>query len=111
MTIKKLLRFYPVIVIFGIFIYFHLVGKKNNEKFYKSKVNSLIVERNNWQVRATAFYLSNGLKIDSSSLAEFDLKLGDSIVKQKNTHLFKVYRRENSREGYYFLSEYDNNRY
>lgn len=93
MEIKKIIRFYPIAVLLGIFTYFYWSGKRNNDKFYKLKFNSLIVERNNWQLRTTEFYMQNGLRIDSNAICDSKLKLGDSITKEANSDLFKVYRR------------------
>jgi len=70
-------------------------GKLSYDTFYSSKTNSLIIERDNWQRRATEFYLQDGIQIDSSSITgnELDLKLNDSIVKNANSNQFKVYRK------------------
>ncbi|TPD69787.1 hypothetical protein [Flavobacterium microcysteis] len=72
------------------------------------KFNSLIVERNNWQLRTTEFYMQNGLRIDSNAIYDFKLKLGDSITKDANSDLFKVYRKDTVDKKYHFLIEYDN---
>lgn len=93
---------------FGIFIYFYFVGKNNNDKLYKSKINSLIVKRNNWQVRATEFYLSNGLFLDSTYQNNHDLRIGDSIVKEANSSFYNVYRKNGPSGNYYFLIQYEN---
>ena len=86
-----------IIILIGISViaYFHFSGKRNHNKFYTSKINSLIIKRDNWQRRATEFYLQDGIQIDSSSIPgnELDLKLNDSIVKNANSNQFKVYRK------------------
>lgn len=80
---QKAIRWFILLTLFfGMFIYFYWVGKNNNDKFYKSKINSIITERNNWQVRATEFYLQNGLFLDSTYQNNYDLRIGDSIAKK-----------------------------
>lgn len=108
MKLRKIIRFYPIAVIFGIFIYFYLVGKNNNDTFFESKVNSLIVKRNNWQVRATEFYLSNGLFLDSTHRNNLDLRIDDSIAKEANSSFYNVYRKNSLNGRYYFLVQYEN---
>lgn len=109
MRTQKAIRWVILLtVFFGIFVYFYCVGKINNDTFFESKVNSLIVKRNNWQVRATEFYLSNGLFLDSTYQNNHDLRIGDSIAKEANSSFYKVYRKNHLNGRYYFLVQYEN---
>jgi len=92
---KKKLKYLPIVMFILIFLFFGVHGQMSYNKFYESDLNHLVVERNNWQKRATEFYLENGVQIDSFSKPSFmyDLKINDSIVKMKNSDVFYVYRK------------------
>lgn len=102
---KFLKKFWPVLFIFLFFLFFYLTGRINDKKFYIEKVNSKIIKRNNWQVRTTEFYLENNLMIDSNRIYNFDLKIGDSITKEKRTTIFNVYRKINGK--YVLFKQYN----
>lgn len=88
---KKLFRFTPLLIVIVGVIALVFYNNKLNRKFVNLEVESVIIKRNNWQLRTTEFYLENGLRIDSTYLNNFDLKIGDSISKKSNTGEFKVY--------------------
>lgn len=92
--IKKSLRFIPLLVVTIGVIAFIFYNAKLNGKFINSGFESIIVKRYNWQLRTTEFYLENGLRVDSNYVDNFDLKIGDSISKNANTGMFKVYRKD-----------------
>jgi hypothetical protein len=89
----KIKILYPIICVFGIFLIFGIKGKINDTRFYNNKINSLIINSNNWQIRTTEFYLENGLVI-YSLLNKLDLQIGDSIVKLPKTYIYEVYRKD-----------------
>ena len=91
---KNIGKFYPVGVLVLIFIFFYFTGKENDNNFFSAKINSKIKTRNNWQIRATEFYLENGLRIDSTISNSIQLKIGDSIAKKANTWSFEVFRKD-----------------
>lgn len=97
----NILKVLPVIIVAISFVLFVIYNHRLNDKFIKLEVNSIIVKRDNWQLRATEFYLQNGLRVDSTSLDNFDLKLGDSISKQDSTQSFDVYRKRNGTYEFY----------
>ncbi|WP_428231942.1 hypothetical protein [Flavobacterium sp.] len=88
------------IVICGVAV-FLVYNNQLNKKFISLEVNSIIIKRNNWQLRTTEFYLQNGLRIDSTFKDNFDLKVGDSISKKSNARSFIVYRKENGKYKFY----------
>jgi len=91
----------PLIIVAIGFVLFVIYNHRLNVKFTKLEVNSTVVKRDNWQLRTTEFYLQNGLRVDSSSINNFDLKLGDSISKQDSTQSFNVYRKRNGKYEFY----------
>jgi hypothetical protein len=96
MMIKNILiRLWPLYLIIIIFSFFQIRGCTNNKEFYKNSFGSIVIKRNNWQLRATEFHLDNGIRIDSAGLpgVNYDLKVGDSISKFANSNEFKVYRK------------------
>lgn len=92
--IKKAFRFIPLLVVTIGVIAFIFYNAKVNKKFISSGFESVIIKRDNWQLRTTEFYLENGLKVDSNHVNNFDLRIGDSISKKANTGVFKVYRKD-----------------
>lgn len=98
MNIKKM---WPVFFVLLLFLFFYLTGHDNQKKFYNEKINSKIIKRSNWQVRTTEFYLENNLRIDSNYIYNFDLKVGDSIIKEKKSANFNVFRKMNGKYELY----------
>ena len=91
---------------FGIIATFGIYGYRNTAKFYDSSLHSIIVKRSKSQQKSTEFYLDNEIFIDSVvGIAEYDLKLGDSIVKKGKTFQFDVYRK-NATFGYQLMHTY-----
>lgn len=102
----NLLRLVPMLIVIIGVIMFLVYNENLNRKFIRLEVKSIIVKRNNWQLRTTEFYLENGLRIDSTYINNFDLKIGDSISKESNTEMFKVYRK-NPLGKYQFYKKYE----
>lgn len=99
-------KFWPLLIILGLFFYFFLRGKINDKKFYNQSINSKIIKRSNWAVQTTYFYFDNNLQIDSNSIYNFDLRIGDSIAKSSKTWTFEVFRKNNHNK-YEFHKEYN----
>ncbi|WP_433833418.1 hypothetical protein [Flavobacterium anhuiense] len=95
---KNLIPLFIVVSGVTVFIVYNI---QLNKKFIQVEVNSIIIKRNNWQLRTTEFYLKNGLRIDSTFKDNFDLKIGDSISKRPNTKTFSVYRMKNGKYKFY----------
>ncbi|UPZ15909.1 hypothetical protein [Flavobacterium humidisoli] len=93
----NLFRISPLFIVISGVTAFLIYNNQLNKKFIQLEVNSILVKRNNWQLRTTEFYLQNGLRIDSTFKDNFDLKIGDSISKESNTNIFIVYRKENGK--------------
>lgn len=102
---KKLFRLIPFLFVTLALITFLIYNHRLNQKFTNQEVESVIVKRNNWQLRTTEFYLKNGLRIDSTYQDNFDLKIGDSIFKKPNTRKFTVYRKDLFNK-YHFYKNY-----
>jgi len=100
-------RILPLFIVISAVTVFLMYNNQLNKKFIGLEVNSIIVKRNNWQLRTTEFYLQNGLRIDSTFKNNFDLKIGDSISKKSNTNIFSVYRKENGKYLFYKKSAID----
>ena len=91
---KKYIKFLPIVIVVIAILAFLVYNNKQNKNFYREKVNSTVVARNNWQLRATEFYLKNGLRVDSTYIMPLDLKIGDSISKEAESNIFKIYRKD-----------------
>eukprot|EP01012_Entosiphon_sulcatum_P059140 TRINITY_DN83448_c0_g1_i1.p1 TRINITY_DN83448_c0_g1~~TRINITY_DN83448_c0_g1_i1.p1 ORF type:complete len:129 (+),score=2.77 TRINITY_DN83448_c0_g1_i1:91-477(+) len=94
------------ICITGYFVCKAIDWKRNDEKFYKEGFSSLVMTRELYQGRTNEYHLANGLEIffwlsDTTSLA-----VGDSVVKNSQTFIFNVYRR-NGEGQYVFLAKYN----
>lgn len=97
---------YIILIVGPLFlVILYMAGKINNDKFYRVRINSKIVSRSIWRVKATGFYVENGLRIDSTAKNEIDIKIGDSIVKEPNSWYFKVFR-ENIKGDYVYYKIY-----
>ncbi len=101
----NLLRLLPMLIILVGIIIFLIYNDHLNNKFVRDSVNSVVVKKSNWQLRATEFYLKNGLRVDSSYIIPLDIKIGDSLSKKNNTGKFNIYRKTNGK--YVFYRSYD----
>lgn len=95
MKFRIILKLIPLLLVGIILLYFHLRGSRNFRLLYSTQVNSLIIEKNNWQVRTTEFYLDNGLRLYSTYANNYDLMIGDSISKLSNSKYYEVHRKIN----------------
>lgn len=103
----NLFKILPLFIIISAVTVFLIYNNQLNKKFIRLEINSIIVERNNWQLRTTEFYLQNGLRIDSTFKNSFDLKIGDSISKKSNSTIFSVYRKVNGKYIFYKKNDID----
>lgn len=75
---------------FGIF---RLLGNKQRQKFYKTKINSTIINSSDLEKKVVEYCLQNGLEIDVSVVEDTNIKVGDSISKDKESWEYKVYKK------------------
>lgn len=101
----NILRLLPMFIGLVAVIIFMVYNNNLNNKFINNSVNTVVVKKSNWQLRATEFYLKNGLRIDSTYIIPLDLKIGDSISKRSNTGKFDVYRK--NKDKYEFYKSYN----
>ncbi|PZF74592.1 hypothetical protein [Taibaiella soli] len=78
---------------------------RNIKNFYDQKITSLVVSFSD-DGRFTSWKLKNGLYVDFFCAAKNQLTLGDSIVKEPQTFLYKVYRKDIAGE-YQFFADFD----
>lgn len=95
---KKMKRkaIFRVVILAGIVLFVafkFLYGSYRSNKFYNAKLNHLVTQRDNSALRSTVFELANGVEIDSSLVDGFDLRVGDSVVKDAGSRRFSVYRK------------------
>ncbi len=97
-----------ILAMLGIIIYIQITINKDANKFYKSSISSIIMNKGtDWLTgRANVFRLSDGLKIFLAIDKENQLSVGDSIYKKTNTYIYDVYRK-NEYEQYQFRGNYD----
>ena len=91
-------------IFFGIFAF---VGNRNRAYFYKSKIESKIIDSSNWQMRTCEYYLPNDLQINISVLDTFKLFVGDSISKEAKSWNYKVFRKRNNEQKFQFVNSYN----
>lgn len=104
--LKLILGIIPLLLVINSYVQFRKEGTQNKDKFFKGKISSLIVSSNSFHGRSVEFHLDNGLKLYFSPPVEDKIKLGDSISKEPNTYVYKVYRRD-SFGTYIYLATYN----
>lgn len=74
------------------------------ENFYKEEFSAKITKQHNWTGYVINFELENGYIISFLKRGNF-IKIGDSIVKKKDTYLFRLYLKKKDQtyeySGYY----------
>ena len=86
---------FSVIIVIGFIIYINNVFDKNRKKFYLTRIDSVIINKETEKLtgRANSFYLSDGLKIYLAFDKENQISVGDSIFKEPNTYIYDVYKK------------------
>jgi len=106
MKLTNIWKLFPVFLIAGIIIFFGRKGNIERNEFYKSGINSYIVEKkNNWSGGRSYDYIT-AKSIIITLMNSDTLKVGDSISKEINTGNFNVYRK-NELGLYRFYKNYD----
>jgi len=86
--------------------FFGLLGSRNRERFYNSKIEAKIIGSSNWQKRTCEYYLPNDLEIDITVLDTFKLFVGDSISKEQKSWKYKVFRKRKLEHNFEFINSY-----
>lgn len=98
-------------VILHILLFFAIIGSIDlrwiyiNTKFTERESHSKIVDSFKWTPTLFEYTLENHIKI-SAVLGDFDLQIGDSIVKGADTAIFDVYKKD-ANGKYVFFKRYD----
>jgi hypothetical protein len=107
----EVLKFWPFAIFAGIIIYFFIHGQIIERKFYRSKINSIIID-SDFSQHVIEYFLKDGLQIDERQhnytleKGEMDVNVGDSIVKQANSFDFDVYKKDGAGD-YQFYYRYN----
>ncbi|MFC4476487.1 hypothetical protein [Flavobacterium chungangensis] len=72
----------------------------------ENKINAKIIRIYNYENKSLEFYYDKDYCVTSSLTNRDTLKIGDSISKESNTGVFKVYRKNPSGK-YQFYKKYD----
>jgi hypothetical protein len=100
-------------VILHILLFFGIIGSIDlrfryiNNKFIETEFHSKIIDSFKWRPRINEFTLENKTKL-ISSLDDYDLQIGDSIVKSENTTIYDVYKKDFTGK-FIFYKRYDYN--
>jgi hypothetical protein len=82
----------------GIFFFImNWLGAIEYDKFYKASISETFVKCDDSQIRTVYYYTNSDIEITTSVMPPntFDLRIGDSIVKNKRSSIFKLYRKDN----------------
>lgn len=108
MTKKKIWQFIIIGGTFGIIFFFQLQDYFDRERFFGSEINSTIIEiKGNWSGGRSYDYITkNKVVINLINSDSTNLKLKDSIVKQKDSWKFIAFRL-NDLGVYEFFKKYE----
>ncbi|MBL1220602.1 hypothetical protein JET18_07115 [Chryseobacterium sp. L7] len=106
MKISKNYRFFPMILglILVVYFYGYKYVYKNNDHFFKNRIQAKVIKVINHEDKSLQFYYSNEYCITITNTRGDTLKIGDSISKKHNTKSFGVYRIKNG--NYIFFKNY-----
>ena len=96
-----------LIAICGFFIIMQIRSNALEKQFYQIKVHSKVKRRSDWKGSSIDYYLENDIRLTflkRTGEAE-KLRIGDSIVKRKNTLVYNVYR--DSLKKYRLIATYN----
>lgn len=99
-----------VIVVVGYIIYTNSILGKNENRFYLSRIESIVIKKEvSWiSGNSNAYYLTNDLKIFLAFNKDNQISVGDSIYKESNTYIYDVYKK-NHKGQYEYSGTYDFN--
>lgn len=104
---KWIWSFVLATIVSGYLIFQEIRRYNISSSFLHSRINSTVVEYHEWRPDQYEFSLKNNMKF-LSGRSMFNLEIGDSIVKQKNTSIFYVFKRDYNAK-YTFYKKYDYN--
>jgi hypothetical protein len=107
MSRRKKVNFIIVTLLILLLTGWIIYGEQNRKYFYESQINSLVVSSSDSQKRSIDFYLADGTCINFMAPSGSKLLIGDSISKERDTMIFRVYRKGLNGE-FHFYHEYDN---
>ena len=106
---KKALQIFILALTFGIIFLLQLKGNLEKKRFFKSKLNTVIVEIKNNSTFGRSFdYVTKDKTIITFiNSGDVNLKLKDSIIKESNSWEFIVFRMDEFGYDYKFYNKYD----
>lgn len=101
------LKYWPILLILGIVLYSILSERYIDKNFYKEKLNTVIVDKENNLTggRSYDYVTRSGIIIRVFRPDCLEIEVGDSIVKAENSWTFSVYKK-NSLTGFDFYKVY-----
>jgi hypothetical protein len=80
--------------------------------FFKNKLNTVVVDiENNWSGGRSYNYITkNHIVFALLNYESTNLRIGDSIVKEKNSWEFDVFRYDSIADSFYYYKKYDKQR-
>ena len=101
------LKYWPILLILGIDLYSILSERYIDKNFYKEKLNTVIVDKENNLTggRSYDYVTRSGITIRVFRPDCLEIEIGDSIVKAENSWTFSVYKK-NSLTGFDFYKVY-----
>jgi len=108
LIVKILIGAVPILLLIAYVIVMNNKIKNNSEQFYRQGFSSIVLKSNtnSFTGRTTEFHLENGLKINFWLSSHNKISIGDSIQKNQNTYLYKVFRKGADGE-YSYYATYD----
>ena len=80
----KIVKLLPFIIVFGIFSYLDLTHRFNNNRFFKESFHTVIIDCYNYGKAANSNYLLKNKLFIYTMSGEFDLMIGDSVIKTQS---------------------------
>ncbi len=78
---------------FSVIVLVIFLQSRSDKAFFEKKVNSRIIDVENYYDKLLKFYYENGKSFSSRDIND-TLRIGDSISKPANTFTFSVYRQK-----------------
>ena len=88
----KFKKVIPFLIVFGILTFLDIRFRINNYQFYEKGFQSVVVESQNYRKEESNYILNNEMTLYSIG-NEFDIRIGDLIIKTTKTNEYKVYRK------------------
>lgn len=109
MRLKYAKEFFVIAIPTLVITIFEIKGCNQSSVFYKTQLNTTItkVENNFTGGRSYDYITKEQITISLMNYPSTNLRIGDSVAKEKDSWMFDVFRYDSIADSFYYFKKYD----